>query len=155
MRFALTTLALGGLLCAGLGSTAVLAQSQDQQAQPPMQQDGQAPMHHGHGPMGPDQQLEHLTKALNLTSDQQAQIKPILENHHQQMMQLRQDQSLSREEKMPKMKALDEDSHTKINAILDDKQKPKFEKMAERREERGEHGGPMGPQGEPGAQPQQ
>ena len=28
--------------------------------------------------INPDKQLEHLTKTLNLTSDQQTQIKPIL-----------------------------------------------------------------------------
>jgi hypothetical protein len=55
------------------------------------------------------------------------------------MMQMHEDQSLSREDRMTKFKALDDDTHVKIAAVLDDKQKAKFEKMQERREEHMEH----------------
>ena len=47
-----------------------------------------------HQPRTPDEQVARMTKRYNLTSDQQAQIKPILANQQQQMQALRQDSSL-------------------------------------------------------------
>ncbi len=111
---------------------------------------------HGRGPLTTEQQLQHMTKALNLTSDQQAQIKPILDDRRQQMMAMHEDQSMTREDRMAKFKTLDDEEHAKIATILNDQQKAKFEKMAERREAKMEqHGGPKGdpqqtaPQGTP------
>ena len=98
--------------------------------------------------MNPDAQLRHLTKALDLTADQQAQIKPVLESTHQQMEALHQDQSLSRDDRFAKMKAIHEDSRTKIEAVLNDTQKQKFAAMQERAH------GPRGG-GEQGPPPQQ
>ncbi len=141
MRTMIRTLALGTTLCLGLGTGAMLAQDATTQQDAP--QAGQE-MHHGRGPMTTDQQLEHMTKALNLSSGQQTQIKPLLDARRQQMMQMHQDQSLSREDRMTKFKALDDDTHVKIEAVLDDKQKAKFEKMQERREEHMEHGAGAG-----------
>ena len=43
--------------------------------------------------MDPDRQLERLTRELNLTTDQQAQIKPLLVERQQKMQALFQDQS--------------------------------------------------------------
>ena len=131
--------ALGTALCLGLTTGALLAQ--DAGGPPPQDAPEAQGMHRGHGPMSTDEQLAHMTKALNLSTDQQTQIKPLLDNRRQQMMQMHQDQSLSREDRMTKFKALDDDTHTKIAAVLDDKQKAKFEKMAERREEHMEHHG--------------
>ncbi len=54
----------------------------------------------GHGqrqPMSADQRLQMLTQQLNLTSDQQEQIKPILENESQQMQSVRSDTALSQQ----------------------------------------------------------
>jgi periplasmic protein CpxP/Spy len=144
MRKTLCTIALTVLL--GLGMTA-FAQDQTTPSTPP-------PMHGPRGQMiNPDQQLEHLTKALNLTSDQQAQIKPILTNQQQQMMQLHQDQSLSREDKMAKGKSLHEDTTSKIEAVLTPDQKQKYEamqqKMQERMQERMQGGGGTPPPAQP------
>ena len=134
MRHTLHTLALSGLLCMGLTSAATIALAQDAPSDT-QQQEG----HRGHGPMSPEQQLEHMSKALNLSSDQQTQIKPILEARRQQMMQMHEDKSLTRDDRMTKMKSLDDDSHAKIAAVLNDTQKAKFEKMQERREEHMDH----------------
>jgi protein CpxP len=137
MRNRFCTLALTGLLMAGMASSAAIAQDA---SAPPPQGEGR-----GHRGMDPDEQLKHLTKALDLTSDQQTQIKPILESQQQQMMAVHQDQSLSREDRMAKMKALHEDSTTKINAVLNDTQKQKFAdmqaKMQERMQQRTQGGG--------------
>jgi Spy/CpxP family protein refolding chaperone len=145
MKKTLCTIALTGLL--GLGMTA-FAQDQSTTSPPPM-----------HGPRGqgfsPDNQLEHLTKALNLSSDQQTQIKPILENQQTQMMQLHQDQSLSRADKMTKAKSLHADTTSKIEAVLNDQQKQKYEAMQQQMEERRQQHMQGGGDAQPQAQPQQ
>jgi len=147
MRKLLCSIALTGLL--GFGMTG-FAQDQSTAPAPPM-----------HGPRGqgfsPDKQLEHLTKTLNLTSDQQMQIKPILENQQQQMMQLHQDTSLSRDDKMAKAKSLHADTTGKIEAVLNDQQKQKYEAMQQKMQERMQekHGGASGDAAAPPAQPQQ
>jgi periplasmic protein CpxP/Spy len=58
------------------------------------------------GPMSADQKLQMMTKQLNLTSDQQEKIKPILENESQQMQALHQDSSMAQEDRMGKMKTI-------------------------------------------------
>jgi periplasmic protein CpxP/Spy len=127
MRNTLCTLALAGLLTVGGGA----AIAQDNAASTPQQGQG-----YGHrGMMSPDEQLNHLTKALNLSSDQQTQIKPILENAHQQAMQIHQDQSLAQQDRFAKMQALHQDTNTKIEAVLNDPQKQKFEQMQAKRME--------------------
>jgi protein CpxP len=156
MHSKIQVLALSSLLTLGMG--AAFAQSADQSAPPPPGV-GEGPMHH-RGPITTDEQLQHLTRALTLTTDQQAQVKPILEDRRQQMMQIHQDQSASHEDKMAKMKTLDQESHAKIAALLNDQQKAKFQKMMDRQEEHGEHamhggpGGPGGPGGEQAPPPQ-
>jgi periplasmic protein CpxP/Spy len=121
MRNTLCTLALAGLLTMAGGA----AIAQENTAAAPQQGQG-----YGHrGMMSPDEQLNHLTKALNLSSDQQAQIKPILENAHQQAMQIHQDQSLAQQDRRSKMEALHQDTNSKIEAVLNDTQKQKFEEM--------------------------
>lgn len=147
MRKTLCTIALTGLL--GLGMTAFAQDQSTASTTAP-------PMHGPHGHMmNADQQLEHLTKSLNLTADQQNQIKPILENQQQQMMQLHQDSSLSRDDKMAKAKSLHADTTTKIEAVLNDQQKQKYEemqqKMQEHMQERMQGGAGAPP---PAAQPQ-
>lgn len=124
--------------CMGIGSTALLAQPQDQQNDP--QQGNQ--QHYRHGPRGadPQQMVNRLSKRLNLSSDQQQKLLPIFTNQQQQMQSLRQDTSLSREDRMTKMKSIHEDTNNKINAILNDEQKQKYadmqQKMRDRMQER-------------------
>ena len=52
--------------------------------------------------MDPDRQLERLTRELNLTTDQQAQIKPLLVERQQKMQALFQDQSAARKIAAPR-----------------------------------------------------
>lgn len=143
MRRFICSLALTGLL--GLGMTA-FAQDNTQAGPPPMQ---------GHGGRmpSPDQQLARLTTALNLSSDQQSQIKPLLENQQQQMMQIHQDSSLSRDDKMAKAKSIHDDTRSKIEAVLNDQQKQKYEAMQEKMQEHMQGKMPGGSQ--PQSQPQQ
>lgn len=82
----------------------------------------------GAGP-NPEQRLQRLAGQLNLTDDQKTQIKPILENEASQMKAVREDSSLSREDRMQKMQTIMADSRSKISPILNDDQKKKLEEM--------------------------
>jgi periplasmic protein CpxP/Spy len=132
MRNKLMTIALGGLLAIGATSAVFAQDNTTQPQQPPQGQWGG----HGRG-MDPDRQLEHLTKTLNLTADQQSQIKPILVDRQQKMQALWQNQSLSREDRRSQMQAIHQDSETRITAVLNDEQKQKYQAMQEHMREHG------------------
>lgn len=132
MRNKFCTFALTGLLTVGMATSAALAQ--DDAAPPP-----QSENMHGHRGMDPDIQLKHMTKELDLTADQQSQIKPMLESRQQQMQQLWQDQSMSREDRHSKMQTIQQDTSSKIEAVLNDTQKQKYESMETRNRERRMH----------------
>ncbi len=151
MHRKLRTVALSSALCLGFATASTLF-AQDG---PPPQGPGGPPMHHGwhHGPMSPDRELAHMTKALHLSSDQQTQLKPILQSRHDQLEQIRHDSSLARPDKMVKMKALDGSSNSQVEAILNDQQKTKYEKMIERRKARMQQMRAMRRNGDQGAPP--
>jgi len=126
------TLALSGLLAVGIaGSTGFAQDSTAPQSQPAEAQPGSGGHGHRKAP-DPDKQLAHMTKELNLTADQQTQIKPILVSRNEQMQQLFQDQSIARQDKRAKAEAIQSDSKSKIEAVLNDTQKQKFEQTHER-----------------------
>jgi Spy/CpxP family protein refolding chaperone len=83
-----------------------------------------------------EEQLKNLTERLSLTDDQQAKIKPILEDTRSQMMKLMQDESMSRGDKMTKGRSLREAGNGKIRDVLTDEQKKKFDSMQEEMRER-------------------
>jgi NACalpha-BTF3-like transcription factor len=103
--------------------------------------------------MDPDQQLQHLTRQLDLSADQQSQIKPILIERQQKMQALFQDPSVAREDRRAKMQSLRQDTRSRIEAVLNDQQKQKFEAMQARRRGRGGENGPPPPPSD--SQPQQ
>ena len=85
--------------------------------------------------MSPEEQLERLSKTLNLTDDQEGQIKPILAERHERMGKLRADESLAQEDRRAKMREIFEESNKKIRDILNEDQKKKFGEMQERQRE--------------------
>lgn len=92
----------------------------------------------------PQQQLEHLTKQLQLTPDQQAKILPILQQRDQQLQALRGDSSLKPADRRAKAMSIVQDSTQQMDAVLNDQQRAKAkamrEKAMERMEERrGQH----------------
>jgi protein CpxP len=102
------------------------------------------------GPMSVDDRLKQLTKDLNLTSDQQAKIKPVLEDEQKKMRDLWNDTSADRQTMRSKMQDIREDTNTRILAVLDAKQKEKFNKQEQERQQRmnrfrGTMGGTGGP----------
>jgi Spy/CpxP family protein refolding chaperone len=88
----------------------------------------------------PARELSRLTKKLNLTSDQQTQLLPILTDRQQQLGAIVSDSSLSSKDRHAKVQALRADSDTKIKAVLSDTQKQQYEQMQQQmRERRGHH----------------
>lgn len=125
-------------LCAfAVASAPVWAQAT--QDAPPPQSDGSAPPPHARGEHMQERHLEMMTKHLNLTTDQVAQVKAIDEDGRTQMMALRNDTATAPANKHAKMKAIHEAQTAKIRAILTDEQKPKFDQMIARQQEHMDH----------------
>jgi periplasmic protein CpxP/Spy len=101
--------------------------------------------------MDPAHQLERLTRELNLTSDQQEKIKPLLAERQQKMQTLMQDQSLSQEDRRAQMRTIMEGTNNSIKENLNDDQKQKFDAMRQRMR----RGGPGGPPSDGAAPPPQ
>lgn len=153
MRRTLFTFALTSLITLGTAGSVALAQDQ---SAPPSQAPSQGG-YGGHHHMDPDQQLKHMTKQLDLTTDQQSQIKPLLEARQQQMEQVRQDQSMSNADRHQKMMGIQQDTSSKIEAVLNDTQKQKYEAMQAQMKQRAmqhEQGGAPSPDATPQQPPQ-
>jgi Spy/CpxP family protein refolding chaperone len=144
------------MICALLGSalacggSALYAQTQDGSSQ------GQGAMSQGgmqHMQMSTDDRLQHMTQMLNLTSDQQQKIRPILDNESQQMQTLRSDTSMAREDKMTKMHSIRQNTMSQITPILTPDQQTKWESMQAHRRSPGENGASPSAVGPVGAPP--
>ncbi|HEV2964660.1 MAG TPA: hypothetical protein VG649_22720 [Candidatus Angelobacter sp.] len=81
-----------------------------------------------------DEQLKTLSAQLNLTDEQKAAIKPILEEERQQL--LAKDDSLSREDRVTNKRRIYERASSKIRTLLNDEQKPKFDQLEKERRDR-------------------
>jgi len=104
--------------------------SQDSQTPTP---DKHAGMHHNGETV--DQHLQMLSEKLNLTDDQKAKVKPILQDQMQQMKAVHEDSSLTQEQKRAKMKSIHESLHEQINAVLTPEQQVKFKQMGQEHQE--------------------
>jgi Spy/CpxP family protein refolding chaperone len=145
-------LALIASVAFGLTSAVAVAQAQDA-GPPPDAQHGQR---HGGMRFDPQQRVNMLAKRLKLSDDQKQKLLPIFTDEQTQMKSLRDDSSLSREDKMTKMKSIHEDTETKVNGLLNDDQKQQYTKMQEQMRQRMHDrmgGGQGGPQGEAGGPP--
>ena len=89
-----------------------------------------------HRQWGPEQQLARMTKQLHLTDAQQAKIKPILEKQQKEMMALRQDTSMSREDRFAKFREIHKETFAKIHPILTSEQQKQMEQMQQMRRQR-------------------
>jgi periplasmic protein CpxP/Spy len=128
-------------VCTGALCT-VPMMAQDTTPPPPPQ--GQ--MGRGHGGPGMGDQVEFLTKKLNLTPDQVTQVKAIDADTMKQASAVRNDTSLSRDDMRTKMMDIHKGAQDKIRAILTDDQKTKYDamqaEMQEKMKERRQGGGP-------------
>jgi Spy/CpxP family protein refolding chaperone len=73
--------------------------------------------------------MAELTKKLNLTEEQQAKIKPILENELQQTKSLREDKATPPQQRREKMQTIRTSTNDEINKVLTPEQQKKFAEM--------------------------
>ena len=100
--------------------------------------EGQGP-HHGMPSV--DERVQHMTKMLNLSDDQQTKVKSILEDQQNQMASLKQDKSMSQPDRRAKFQQIHGATQQKIREVLNDEQKAKFDQMkAQHKGHMGEHG---------------
>lgn len=87
---------------------------------------------------------------LALTDEQSKQLEAVFEEQRPAMQALRDDESLSREDRREKMREIRQSADAKIAAILTPEQNAKWEEQrANRQREGGPGGGPGGPGGKP------
>ncbi len=132
MRNRSLTLAYGVLLMVGMAGPAV---AQDNGAQQPS---ARQQLQHIHTPQSIDQELARLTKDLELTPEQQQQVRPLLQEHHDRIQALlNKNPTASRQQLGSQIHAISDDTHHKIHALLNDHQK-ELEKAMQQHEHNGE-----------------
>ena len=127
---------------------------------PPAQNQGSGMSGERHGHMDgmdhkrhmddPQAHLDHMSQMLNLTDDQKTKIKPILEDSTKQMQQLRQDTSLSEQDRKARKRSIKENTHAQIRQVLTPEQQAKMDQMKKEHEGMGkgkghEHNHPPAP----------
>lgn len=106
--------------CVALFATVTIGQAQDPAAK---NNDRPNRWHHKRG-----NPVEHLTKALDLTPDQQAKIQPIFDQAKPQL-------KAARQEARQKVQAIRENIQAQIRPILNPAQQQKFDAMKKARED--------------------
>jgi protein CpxP len=104
---------------------AMLAAVSIANAQAPANEGGQKHRHHRWHDAGA---LEHMSKTLDLTPDQQAKIAPILKQAKTQV-------ETAREESRQKMKSIRDNSRSQIRPLLTQAQQQKWDTMQKARED--------------------
>src|ERR1700741_4081064 len=134
MRNRPSTLAYGVMLALGIAGAAV---AQDNGAQQPS---ARQQLQNIHTPQSIDQELARLTKDLELTSQQQQQVRPLLEEHHNKIQALLdKNPTASRQQLGPQIHAISGETHSKIHALLTDHQKELEKAMLQREHNGGEN----------------
>jgi periplasmic protein CpxP/Spy len=131
MRNRSFTLACGVMLMLGMAGPVV---AQDNGAQQPS---ARQQLQRIHTPQSIDQKLASLTKDLELTPEQQQQVRPLLDEHHDRIQALLdKNPKASRQDLGPQIHAISDETHHKIHALLTDHQK-ELEKAMQQREHNG------------------
>ena len=106
--------------CAAMLATISIGHAEDHGGK---EADGKRHRHHKRG-----NALEHMTKNLDLTPEQQAQIRPILEQAKPQM-------EAARQESKEKMRAVRDNVRAQIRPILTQPQQQKWDAIQKARED--------------------
>jgi hypothetical protein len=109
-------------------------------AAPAIAQDNGAPqasasqqLEHIHSSQSIDQELSRLTKDLELTSEQQPQVRNLLQQHHDKIQSLLdKNPTASRQELVPQIHTISDQTHREIHALLTDHQRELEEAMQNR-----------------------
>lgn len=89
-----------------------------------------------------DEQIARWSEQLTLTDDQKAKIKPILEDQRKDMAKLREDTSMSPEDRRAKNQEIRKAGNDKIRKILNADQQKKWDDMQQQMQQRGPGGPP-------------
>lgn len=82
-----------------------------------------------------DDQVQSLAQQLNLSADQQAKVKTALEDQHTQAMNVVQDNSMSRDDKIQKIHTIRQGTIDKVRSALNDDQKKKFDTLVQQQDQ--------------------
>ena len=124
-------LSYGAILMLGMAGPVV---AQDNGTQQPS---ARQQLQHIHTPQSIDQELARLMKDLELTPEQQKQVRPLLEEHHDRIQALLdKNPKASRQELGLQIHAISDETHRQIHALLTDHQK-ELEKAMQQREHNG------------------
>jgi hypothetical protein len=133
MRRQFCSLVLTGLLTAGVMLAQEPAVGSGQAGASQVGVGGVSSRHDGDRSKKLDKRLAHMTERYKLTADQQSQIKSILQKEQQDAQLVNLDTFMSRRDRHEEMASVFEASQQKIGAILDKKQKRKFDGDEKRR----------------------
>lgn len=119
-----------------LGTTG-LAAAQDNAVQQPS---ARQQLQHIHTPQSISEELARLTRDLELTSKQQELVRPLLDEHYDRIQALLdKNPNASRQELGPQIHAINDETHSKIHALLSDHQKELEKAMQQREHDGGEN----------------
>ena len=79
-----------------------------------------------------DDQVKRFAQSMELSQTQQSEVKQILEFKQVQIRRIRLDGSLSGEERISRLRALQDSTVTWIRGVLNDEQKKKYDPLAAR-----------------------
>ena len=132
MRNRALPLAYGLMFVLGIAGPAVAQDNGEQQPSARKQRQ------RAHTPESIDEKLTQLTKDLELTPEQQKQVRPLLQEHHDRIQALLdKNPKASRQELAPQIHAISDDTHHQIHALLTDHQK-ELEKAMHHHEHHGD-----------------
>jgi len=124
MKRLLITAALAGtMIAAGIPVVAQTATDSQNATTQQAQNEGR---HHHHR-----NRLAYMSKKLNLTQDQQNQLKPIFQKQHQAAKAIKEDTSLTQEQKKEKFKTLRQETMAQVNPVLTPEQQQQWQQMRE------------------------
>lgn len=126
-------LSCGAMLVLGM---VVRAAAEDNAAQHSARQE----LQHIHAPQSINQELARLAKDLELTPQQQQQVRPLLQEHHDRIQALLdKNPKASRQDLAPQIHAISDETHRQIHALLTDRQKELEKEMQQREHNGGEN----------------
>lgn len=132
-RIFITAALAGTMIAAGIPVVAQTATDTQNTTTQQAQTEGH---HHHHR-----NRLAYMSKQLNLTQEQQSQIKPIFQKQHQAAKAIKQDTSLTQEQKKEKMKALRQETMAQVNPILTPEQQQQWQQLREQAKARHQKNG--------------
>jgi Spy/CpxP family protein refolding chaperone len=128
MKRVLLSVALAGsMIAAGLPALAQTATDSQNNTTSTTQQPEKHWRHGKHG-----DHMAQMAKKLNLTQEQQDKLKPILEKQREQAQAIKNDSSLTSDQKREKFKALRQDMMSQVNGILTPEQQQQLQEMRSR-----------------------